>query len=67
MKVTKVSGFTGITHTREINITFEQLERWRNGTLIQNAMPHLSPDDREFLMTGVTPEEWAETFGEDEE
>ena len=25
-------------------------------------MPHLSADDREFLMTGVTPEEWDATF-----
>ena len=33
--------------------------------LIQNAMPNLSADEREFLMTGITPEEWAE-LSEDE-
>jgi len=25
-------------------------------------MPTLSADDREFLMTGATPEEWGEIF-----
>ena len=58
MKVTKTSIFTGATRTKEINVTPEQLETWMDGTLIQNAMPHLSDDDREFLMTGVTSDEW---------
>ncbi len=39
-------------------VTEEQYRNWQSGTLIQNAMPHLSPDQREFLMTGITPEEW---------
>jgi hypothetical protein len=26
-------------------------------------MPDVSPDGREFLKTGVTPEEWVNTFG----
>jgi hypothetical protein len=30
-------------------------------------MPNLSADDREFLMTGTTPEEWDEMFGDDED
>jgi hypothetical protein len=34
---------------------------------IQNAMPNLSTDDREFLMTGVTPEEWDKYIKNDEE
>lgn len=60
MNITRISGLTGHTHTRNIDTTPEQLAAWVNGALIQNAMPHLSPDDREFLMTGVTPEEWME-------
>lgn len=63
MQITRKSGFTGIIHTREINVTQEQLDEWQSGVLIQIAMPHLSADDREFIMTGVTPEEWDETFG----
>ena len=34
--------------------------------LIQDVMPDLSPDQREFLMTGMTPLEWTNMFGEEE-
>lgn len=63
MLITRTSPFSGKTTTREIPVTEEQLARWNNGTLIQNAMPNISADDREFLMTGITPEEWNEVFG----
>ena len=64
MEITKKSGFTGLTHTRNIPVTQEQLDAWHAGQSIQQAMPNLSIDDREFLMTGITPEEWNEVFGE---
>ena len=35
--------------------------------LIQHAYPMLSDDQREFILTGITPEEWAAAFPEDEE
>lgn len=67
MQITRTSRFTRKVHTREIPVTEQQLEAWRQGMLIQNAMPHLSPEDREFIMTGVTPEEWKEVFGAGED
>lgn len=67
MKITKRSSLTGIEHTREIDVTIEQLDAWINGGLMaQDAFPHLSANDREFLISGVTPEEWEATFGEEE-
>ena len=63
MKITRTSMFSGIERTLDLPITEEQLSAWTSGTLIQEAMPELSPDDREFVMTGVTPEEWAKEFG----
>lgn len=30
---------------------------------VQNAFPQLSPDHREFLITGMTPGEWDDLFG----
>ena len=51
----------------DLNVTEAQLSRWEAGELIQNVFPDLSPDDREFLMTGVTAEEWAEFVGDDED
>ena len=62
MKIVRKSPFTGETNTREIDVTGEQLARWHSGELIQNVMPHLSADDREFIMTGITPEEWDLVF-----
>lgn len=63
MLITKTSMISGKTNTREIAVTEEQIARWKGGELIQNAMPNVNADDREFLMTGITPEEWLEQFG----
>lgn len=65
MLITKVSMFSGVAHTLDIPVTQEQLDDWRGGKLIQDAMPNLSPDEREFLMTGLTSDEWEEMMGAD--
>lgn len=40
--------------------------RWQlQGKFIQDAFDNLSSDEREFLITGITPEEWKALFGED--
>ena len=38
---------------------------YQNGVLIQNAFPQLNADEREFLMTGIKPEEWDDITGEE--
>lgn len=63
MKITRTSPFSGLKHTMEISVTQAQLDAWKNGELIQRAMPNLAPDQREFIKTGITPKEWAEAFG----
>ena len=63
MKVTRTSPITGITHTLEVDCTPEQLAAWEGGTLIQNAMPGVEAPLREYVKSGITPEEWLETFG----
>jgi len=64
MYITRTSMFSGKTRTLEISVTQEQLDAWNSGVLIQEAMPHLSEDEREFIMTGITAEEWDNAFGE---
>jgi hypothetical protein len=68
MQVTKTSQLTGKEHTMEIDVDQYQLIRIQNRSqsteLIQNIVPHLSMSDREFLMTGITHEEWIRMFGE---
>jgi hypothetical protein len=62
MKVTKRSTLTGITHTLDLDITPAQVLAWTQGKLIQDAFPNLSADDREFLLSGSTREEWEQAF-----
>jgi len=68
MLVKKQSIFTGKVSEMELDITQEQMDRWQSGReLIQNVFPNLSPEQREFLMSGATPEEWDELFPEEDE
>jgi len=67
MKVIRRSIITGITHEKDINVTDEQLKAWHDGELIQRAMPNLSVFDREFILSGITEEEWDAAFGAYEE
>jgi hypothetical protein len=59
MLITRTSLFTGVTRTIDIPVTQEQLDDWSNGVLIQDAMPNLSADQREFIKTGMTENEWS--------
>ena len=63
MTITRTSPHTGKENSREINVTQEQLRARLCGALIQDAMPNISADDREFILTGCTPEEWETIFG----
>jgi len=65
MKITKTSILSGKTRTKEINVNQSQIDKWVAGMLIQDAMPNISVDEREFIMTGSTPEEWDSTFNEE--
>lgn len=60
MKITKTSMLSGKTRELDIPVTEEQLKLWKSGVLIQDAMPNLDQDQREFIMTGSTPEDWAD-------
>ena len=67
MIIKRVSAISGKTHEMDIPVTQEQLDAWINGALIQHAMPRLSANQREFIMTGITPEEWDAEFGESDD
>jgi hypothetical protein len=59
MLITMKSQMTGVIHTKDISMTQDQYDDWLMGAdLIQDALPHLSDSEREFLMTGITDEEW---------
>jgi len=62
--IERESPFSGNKNTMALEVTEEQIAAWQGGELIQRAMPNLTADEREFLMTGITAEEWENTFGD---
>lgn len=66
MKITKKSLLTGNTHTIELDVTQEQMDRFNNrritGEYAQDIFPNLSTPEREFIISGITPEEWKKEF-----
>ena len=62
--IERESPFSGNTNRMAIQVTEAQIAAWQGGELIQNAMPNVSADEREFIKTGITPEEWENTFGD---
>lgn len=67
MLIKRRSMFTGIEREMDLPITEEEYARWKGGELVQTVWPHLTDDQREFLMTGATPEEWDHFLGDSDE
>jgi hypothetical protein len=43
----------------------EDMALWSGGFVsLQEAMPYLNNNDREFILTGITSEEWSKAFAE---
>ena len=41
------------------------LNAWKEGVVIQKALPYLNEGDREFLISGLSPDGFKELCGED--
>ncbi|WP_018622873.1 hypothetical protein [Spirosoma luteum] len=56
----------GKTYRHELPLTLESFqqsyERMRSGVVIQDAFPTLAPQDREFILSGITPQRWDKIF-----
>lgn len=46
-----------------VEVTEQAWNDYKGGMLVQNAFPNLSADDREFIISGISPKGWADTFG----
>lgn len=66
MLIKRESMLSGIIHEMDLPVTNEQLAQWLGGAMVQDVFPHLTADQREFLMTGIMPDEWDAAFGDDE-
>ncbi len=63
MEVRIKSLFTGRLNTMDLPVTPGQLARWQQGEAPFVAMPGLSHDQLEFLVSGMAPTERLERFG----
>lgn len=50
----------------EVEVPKDGYEAWQRGELIQVAMPDVSPEIREALISGICETCWINTFGGDE-
>jgi hypothetical protein len=41
-----------------VDVPLSGYQKWMRGALIQHAFPYLLPGEREFLISGVSPEGW---------
>lgn len=69
-KVTCMNKITGKLTEIILKLSFQELyvakAKYDQGAMIQDVLPELTPDERELLLTGITPEEWEELFGKEE-
>ena len=61
-EIERKSPLTGRVNTMEISMEPADFQSWRSGELIQNALPYLSSDEREFIKTGIYANEWTDMF-----
>ena len=62
MLIERRSLVSGVLRTLDLPITEDQIEMWENGAKVQDAFPNLTHTQREFILTGITDDEWDETF-----
>ena len=66
MIIQRQSVLTGKIRTRNIPVNPEDMALWEGGFIaLQEAMPYLNDTDREFILTGITQEEWNQAFAEE--
>ena len=63
MKIQKKSILDGSINTLDLDVTLEQLHQYQeHKMLVQDIFPKLDKGEREFLISGILPEQWKETF-----
>jgi len=63
MIVKKTSILTGKNHTMDLDVTQEQLNEFENGGDVNQIFANLDQNQRDFISTGVTPEEKNDQLG----
>lgn len=70
VRVTRTSPLSKQLNSMDLSVEREKLTNFFAGLvlgLIQNIFPELNADEREFIKTGYTPEDWDKMFPPEEE
>lgn len=67
VKITRKSILDKKERSMYLQINLDQIDAYSHGIPIQHAFPQLSPGEREFIHSGITPGQWDEVMGEEEE
>lgn len=59
MRITRKSIISGIERTRDIPVNPDDFISWEKGYgNMQDLMPYLTDEDREFILSGIVVGEW---------
>lgn len=66
MIIRRKSSWSGIVRTKDINCNPKDYEMWEKGYLnMQDALGYLQQEDRDFILSGITSEEWKNMWREE--
>jgi hypothetical protein len=65
VEITRVSPASGRIHTKVLPFTETQLRAHINGVPLHSSMPQLTSNEAEFVMSGITGEEWNLVYADD--
>jgi hypothetical protein len=61
--IIRYSPCSGKFNKATMKMTEDRYMVWKSGLgLIQDIFPHLDKEEREFILTGYTPEDWEKMF-----
>ena len=68
MEIRRKSVITGVERVREIPVDPEHYTLWKSGFVsIYEAMPYLNDEDGQFILSGITKDEWCDLFKEEDD
>lgn len=68
MLIERRSPLTGMINVMDLPVTQEQIDEWLSPSrrMVQDVFPNLSQEQREFIMTGYTNQDWDQMFPEED-
>jgi len=59
MLIKRTSSISGITREKDIPVNPEDYINWKSGAGgISDLMPYLTSEDHDFILSGITKDEW---------